>query len=85
MLFTNPRLLSSGVSVSPEVMLSLGHVCCFLLEDHSSFFISTTNILVGKQQNIPVATSSTSVCTSEHTFSPEYVVLCYAVSILICF
>ena len=62
--------------------LSLGHVCCFLLEDHSSFFTSTIDILVGKQQNIPVATYSTSVCTSERTFSPEYVVLCYTVSIL---
>lgn len=38
---------------------------------------------MGKQQNIPVATSSTSVCTSEHVFSPEYVVLCCTVSILI--
>lgn len=59
--------------------LLLGHVCCFLLEDHSSFSTSTTNILVGKQQNIPVATSSTSICTREHTFSPEYVGLCYTV------
>lgn len=68
--------------------LSLSHVCCFLLEDHSyhsSLFSSTTDIVGREQQIIPVVTFSTSVCTSEPVFSPEYVVLCYTVSILICF
>lgn len=53
--------------------LSLGHICCILLEDQSFFFISTIDTLVGKQQDIPVATSGTSVCMIDHTFAPENV------------
>lgn len=78
-------LWDNCASVANAGRLSLGHVCCFLLEDHSSSFTSTTDILVGKQQNIPVVTSSTSSCTSKHIFSPEYVGFCYTGSILICF
>lgn len=72
---------ASGVNAG---RLSLSRFSCFLLEDHSSSFTYTTDILVGKQQNVHVATSSTSICTSEHTFSPEYVGLCYTGSILTC-
>lgn len=64
--------------------LSLGRICCILLEDHSSLFASAIDTPVGNHQNTPVATSSTSLCTREHTFAPEDVSLCCALSVLIC-
>lgn len=61
--------------------LLLGHICCILLEDHSFFFTYTMDTLVEKQQNIPVAASSTSLCRREHTFGPEDF---FFFSVLIC-